>query len=103
MEEENKKNSKTKAISNGEKGKIKDKINLRGELKGGVNRKKDYQIDYRVNQKRRMIERLEYLLEQAKELPTETYEYGYYNLNTNLENYESKMTDLIDKAEERGH
>jgi hypothetical protein len=74
------------------------RINLRDEAKT-----RDYKLNYGVNQKRRMIERLEQLIEQAKELPTETYEYGYYNLNTTLENYESKLSELIEKGEDKGH
>ncbi|RIB22432.1 hypothetical protein C2G38_2173996 [Gigaspora rosea] len=78
-------------------------VNLRDKLKGGTNQKKDYQLDYRVNQKWRMIKRLELLLEKAKELPTEIYEYSYYSLNSKLENYEDKMSDLLEKADKRGH
>ena len=88
--------------SNKETKEIK-KVNLRDELNGGSNKKRDYQLDYGVNQKRRMIERLEALIETAKELPTETYEYGYYGINTALENYEAKLGELIDKGEDKGH
>jgi len=85
------------------KNKQKKLINLRDELKGGENKQKDYQLDYGVNQKRRTIERLTELLEEAKELPTETYEYGYYSINTTLENFEAKLYDLKGKGEDKGH
>ncbi|RIB02437.1 hypothetical protein C2G38_2227833 [Gigaspora rosea] len=50
----------------------KARVNLRDKLKGGTNQKKDYQLDYGINQKRK------------------------------LENYEDKKSDLLEKADERG-